>query len=63
MVVSETFEGRAEEKVLYTADCFHAVVVAVWWHSVDTIAAVGHSHHSREHLVLYCETFDVHLMY
>lgn len=59
VVVAETFAVRAEGKVLYIADCFRAVVVAVWWRSVGTIAAVGHSHHSQEHLVSYCETFDV----
>lgn len=32
VVVAETFAGRAEGKVLYIADCFRAVVVAVWWH-------------------------------
>lgn len=59
VVVEETFAGRAEGKVPYIADCFRAAVVAVCWRSVDTIAAVGHSHHSREHLVLYCGTSDV----
>lgn len=58
-----TFAGTAAGTALDTEGCFRAVVVAVWWHLVDTIAAVGHSHHSRVHSIVYCGTFDVLLVY
>lgn len=63
MVAAATFGVKAEETALGTEGYFRAVVVAVWWHSVDTIAAVGHSYHNRAHWIKYCETFDVLLEY
>lgn len=62
-VAAVTFEGKVEETVPDTGDCFRAVVVAVWLRWAGTIAAVGHSIHNRAHSIMSCVTFDVLLMY
>lgn len=63
MADAVTFAVKAEGTALGTEGCFRAVVVAVWWRSADTTAAVGHSYHNRAHWITYCGTFDVLLKY
>lgn len=58
-----TFGAKVEETVPDIGDCSRVVVVAVWWHWADTIAAVGHSFRNRAHSIVCCVTFDVLLMY